>query len=37
MNDDDLRANYRYLRTVPPATGGPDPSREGSVVVVARR
>jgi mono/diheme cytochrome c family protein len=37
MNDGDLRAIYRYLRTVTPAQSGPDPSQEGSVVVVARR
>jgi hypothetical protein len=31
MSDDDLRAVYRYLRTLPPAKGGPDPRQPGSV------
>ena len=33
MSDDDLRAIFRYLRTVPPAPGGPDPSRPETVMV----
>ena len=33
MNDDDLRAIFRYLRTVPPVAGGPDPTQENAVVV----
>jgi len=33
MNDDDLRAIFRYLRTLPAAPGGPDPSRPETVVV----
>lgn len=32
LSDDDLRAVYRYLRTVPPAEGGPDPSVTDAVV-----
>lgn len=36
QSDDDLRAIYRYLRTVPPAEGGPDPSVQDAVVVAAR-
>jgi mono/diheme cytochrome c family protein len=32
QSDDDLRAIYRYLRTVPPAEGGPDPSVTDAVV-----
>jgi hypothetical protein len=36
MNEGDLRAIFRYLRTVTPAAGGPDPSQEGSVVVAQR-
>jgi mono/diheme cytochrome c family protein len=35
MTDDDLRAIYRYLRTLPPAAGGPDPSKRDAVVVAA--
>jgi hypothetical protein len=31
MTDDDLRAVYRYLNTLPPTAGGPDPKRPGSV------
>jgi|RhiMethySRZTD1v2_1073278.scaffolds.fasta_scaffold03887_3 hypothetical protein len=31
MNDGDLRAIYRYLRTLPPASGGPDPRQPESV------
>ena len=33
MTDDDLRAIFRYLRTVPPAPGGPDPSDKQSVLM----
>jgi hypothetical protein len=33
MNDDDLRAIFRYLRTVPAAPGGPDPSKPDAVLV----
>ena len=33
MNDDDLRAIFRYLRTVPPVAGGPDPTQENAVVI----
>jgi mono/diheme cytochrome c family protein len=36
QSDDDLRAIYRYLRTVPPAEGGPDPSVQDAVVVAAQ-
>jgi mono/diheme cytochrome c family protein len=35
MSDDDLRAIFRYLRTVPPAPGGPDPSQPQTVVVAS--
>jgi len=35
MNDDDLRAVFRYLQTVPPAEGGPDPSQKDAVVALA--
>jgi mono/diheme cytochrome c family protein len=35
MSEGDLRALYRYLRTVKPVEGGPDPSRNDSVVMVA--
>jgi mono/diheme cytochrome c family protein len=31
MREDDLRAIYRYLQTLPPADGGPDPRRPESV------
>jgi mono/diheme cytochrome c family protein len=31
LADDDLRAIYRYLRTLPPAEGGPDPAQRSSV------
>ena len=31
MSDDDLRAVYRYLKTLPPAKSGPDPREAGSV------
>jgi mono/diheme cytochrome c family protein len=34
MTDDDLRALYRYLQTLPPAQTGPDP-REHQVVLTA--
>jgi hypothetical protein len=34
MTDNDLRAIYRYLQTLPPAATGPDP-RERKVVVTA--
>lgn len=37
MSDDDLRAIYRYLKTLPPASGGPDPSDRGSVLMTAAR
>ena len=33
MDDDDLRAIFRYLRTLPPVDGGPDPTLENAVVV----
>jgi len=33
MHDDDLRAIFRYLRTLPPAEGGPDPSVENAVAL----
>jgi mono/diheme cytochrome c family protein len=36
MSDDDLRAIFRYLRTVPAAPGGPDPSKTDAVVVARR-
>jgi mono/diheme cytochrome c family protein len=32
MSDDDLRAIFRYLRTLPAAPGGPDPSDKQSVL-----
>ena len=32
MSDDDLRAVFRYLRSLPPVEGGPDPSVENAVV-----
>ena len=34
MSDGDLRALYRYLRTVKPVEGGPDPSRQDSVLAL---
>jgi mono/diheme cytochrome c family protein len=33
MYDDDLRAIFRYLQTLPPAEGGPDPSVENAVAL----
>jgi mono/diheme cytochrome c family protein len=36
LSEGDLRAIYRYLRTVAPAKGGPDPSNTNSVVVAAK-
>jgi mono/diheme cytochrome c family protein len=36
MHDDDLRAIYRYLRSLPPAEGGPDPGVQDAVVALAR-
>jgi len=34
MTDDDLRAIYRYLHALPPSSGGPDPAkRETSLLV----
>lgn len=35
MTDDDLRALYRYFRTLPPASGGPDPANREAVIVSA--
>jgi len=35
MSDDDARAIYRYLRTVPKAAGGPDPENVENVLVTA--
>lgn len=35
MTEDDLRAIYRYLRTLPPSEGGPDPKKR-EVTVAAR-
>jgi mono/diheme cytochrome c family protein len=37
MSDDDLRALYRYFRTLPPAAGGPDPSNRETVVLTAAK
>jgi len=37
MSDDDLRAIFRYLRTVPAAPGGPDPSQPNAVVVASNQ
>jgi len=37
MTDDDLHAIFRYLRTVKPVAGGPDPSRPEAVVAEAER
>jgi hypothetical protein len=31
LDDDDLKAIYRYLGSLPPAEGGPDPSQKSSV------
>ena len=36
MSDDDLRALYRYFRTLPPAAGGPDPSDRETVILNAK-
>jgi mono/diheme cytochrome c family protein len=36
MTDDDLRAIYRFLRTLPPSPGGPDPKTPGSVKLDAK-
>jgi mono/diheme cytochrome c family protein len=36
MNDRDLRAIYRYLRTLAPAQTGPDPSKPESVLLAAK-
>jgi mono/diheme cytochrome c family protein len=35
MTDDDLRAIYRFLRTLPPAAGGPDPKKR-EVTIASR-
>ena len=35
MTDDDLRAIYRYLQTLPPAQTGPDPRRHDVVLTAA--
>ena len=37
MSDDDLRALYRYFRTLPPSAGGPDPSNRETVVLTAKK
>lgn len=37
MRDDDLRAIFRYLRTVAPAPGGPDPAQPSTVVVASNQ
>ncbi len=37
MSDDDLRALYRYFRTLPPSAGGPDPSDRETVVLTAKK
>lgn len=37
MSDDDLRALYRYFRTLPPAAGGPDPSNRETVLLSAKK
>jgi hypothetical protein len=37
MNDDDLRALYRYFRTLPPVAGGPDPAKAEKVVLTAEK
>ena len=36
MHDDDLRAIYRYLRTLPPVEGGPDPGVQDAVVATGQ-
>jgi hypothetical protein len=36
MSDDDLRAIFRYLQTVPAAPGGPDPVKREVIAVSAR-
>jgi mono/diheme cytochrome c family protein len=36
MSDSDLRAIYRYLRTLPPSPTGPDPSKPESVLLAAK-
>jgi mono/diheme cytochrome c family protein len=36
MSDGDLRAIYRYLRTLAPAQTGPDPSKPESVLLAAK-
>lgn len=36
MSEDDLRAIYRYLRTLPGASGGPDPLKREVVVATTR-
>jgi hypothetical protein len=33
MHDDDLRAIFRYLRTLTPAEGGPDPGMKDAVAL----
>jgi hypothetical protein len=35
MSDDDLRAIYKYLRTLQPMSGGPDPAKRENVVLTA--
>jgi mono/diheme cytochrome c family protein len=37
MTDSDLRAIYRYLQTLPSATGGPDPADRRAVLTIAER
>ena len=37
MSDDDLRALYRYFRTLPPVAGGPDPSNRETVIMSAQK
>lgn len=37
MNEDDMRALYRYFRTLAPAAGGPDPSNRETVVLTATK
>jgi mono/diheme cytochrome c family protein len=37
MNDDNLRAIYKYLRSLPPMTGGPDPQSRETVVLTASK
>jgi mono/diheme cytochrome c family protein len=36
MHDDDLRAIYRYLRSLPAVEGGPDPGVQDAVVALAK-